>query len=386
MSLISNFLYSNVRAHFSSFKNIVLRDQLLQLGVTLFSNEKLSFSPLNYQVINTSINSCSADLYLPEYLLDAFGAVSSGYAILDNVDLIGDEAYALYRDHLVLESCQGRLGYPLYRGDVRSLLLRNVYGSSSTYSSAISLVHSLSSNYFHFLIETLPLLGAVKSALGSNTSVFYDEPIACFVPKDRPSFIDFWINEALHGLVYTVPWIFKKVDVKALIVSTLPYHILSKETIPTWGIQRYLDSSLSYVRELGLRSCPSSIETSTPKKLFLSRKGSSRIILNEVDVEAFLVNHDYTKVFLEDLQIPEQISLFQNATHLICLHGAGMANLVFSSQPHIIELFPATRRPEMLHFYSQLSTWIEAKHTVLICDSDANENIFVDLKILADLL
>ncbi|MCS5704701.1 glycosyltransferase family 61 protein [Synechococcus sp. FGCU-3] len=264
--------------------------------------------------------------------------------------------------------------------------MRNVYRCDATLQVAISALNGLSNNYFHFLVETLPFLGSVSIALDQESGLASKGPIACFVRKDRPQFVDYWINAGLADHLLVIPWSFNKVIVRSLLQPTLPYHVLSKENIPLWGIQRYLASGLDYIRMLGYRATRDVNEQHTHKKIFISRRGLSRVILNEDDVDALLHKHNYIKIFLEDLEIPDQIALFRSASHLVCLHGAGMANLIFTNQPQVIELFPSARRHEMLHFYAQLSGWSHAKHSVLICESDVNENINVNIKSLEQFL
>lgn len=386
--LFSSIAYNHIRAHFSLRSSVYTSDDLLSRGTVLKSSDSIDFVPKSYRIFDSLSNKSPLQYLLPQELLHCQGTVASGFAILDNAMLVGNQAYAIHDKRLVLESCQGRLGYPLFRGDIRSLLLRHIFTTEKVFDIACSIVHSLSGNYFHFLIETLPLLGAVHSAISLQDLSQSSKPIACFVPSVRPSFIDFWVHAALGDRAFLVPWTFNKVKVSSFITATLPYRVLSStnDPIPRWGIQRYLSSGLEYVRKLGYKYTANYIYTHLPKKVFLGRRSLSRIIINASELDEFLTSNSYSTIFLEDLSIPDQIALFRNVSHLIALHGAGLANLVFAHQIHIIELFPSSRRTEMLHFFCQLSSWIEATHSVLICDADCNENMIVNLRTLETLL
>lgn len=385
--LFSSIVYKYTRSHFSLRSNVYTSDDLLSRGTVLVTSESIDFISKSYRIIDSLMNELPLQYFLPKELVNCQGTVSSGFAILDNVILVGNQAYAIHDKCLVLESCQGRLGYPLFRGDIRSLLLHTLFITEQKFDIAFSIVHGLSGNYFHFLIETLPLLGTVQSAISLNLYQS-SKSIVCFVPNVRPSFIDFWVQAALGNRALLVPWSFNKVRVSSFITATLPYRVLtsSSDPIPRWGIQRYLSSGLEYVRNLGFKCTANYTYTHLPKKIFLGRRSLSRVIINSSELDEFLARNSYSKIYLEDLSIPDQIALFRNVSHLIALHGAGLANLVFANRIHIIELFPSSRRTEMLHFFCQLSSWIEASHSVLICDADCNENMFVNLSTLETLL
>jgi hypothetical protein len=77
--------------------------------------------------------------------------------------------------------------------------------------------------------------------------------------------------------------------------------------------------------------------STTPDVILISRKENRRIS-NEQDILAefpFL-----SLVILEDLSIEEQIVTFANAKVILGVHGAGFANLVFSSQTAVVGYWP----------------------------------------------
>lgn len=79
----------------------------------------------------------------------------------------------------------------------------------------------------------------------------------------------------------------------------------------------------------------------TPRKVYISRRGF-RAISNEAEVEAALP--DYTKIYTEDLSAAEQFALFRNATHIVAIHGAGLAPMQYRprSEPplRLVEIAP----------------------------------------------
>lgn len=382
----SRFFYGRVRTYFQCQENVISSDQIIDMGVCLPSTDDLSFSPIRFQVFNSNLVTLDLETILPSLLLSSRGPVRSGHAVLSDAYLVGKEAYILYQDRLVLDSCQGRLEYPLYRGDVRSLLLRKLTLPDYSAITAFSLVNSLSTNYFHFLIETLPCVQHVMHSMKAASISLDNSQAVCFVPHQRPRFVDAWLSMALGDNIQRVDWCFKKIRVQNLIVPTLPYRIISPDSNPIRGVQRYLASSLNFVRNLGFQYCKSLESIHSPRKIFISRKGTSRVIVNESECDEILGRYGYTKIYLEDLSIPNQVALFRCASHLVAIHGAGLSNLVFANECNLVELYPEGRDPRLLHYYCQLSTLNSIRHTVMLCKADSNWNINVNILSLQRLL
>lgn len=80
-----------------------------------------------------------------------------------------------------------------------------------------------------------------------------------------------------------------------------------------------------------------------PDKVFLSRK-DTRNLENEAEAEAFLAARGYVKIYPEDLSAAEQMRLFEHASSIVAIHGAGLAPLIYLSDAaklkQLIEIFP----------------------------------------------
>lgn len=78
-------------------------------------------------------------------------------------------------------------------------------------------------------------------------------------------------------------------------------------------------------------------------KVFISReKSRGRRITNEAALWAMLAPRGFEKVFMEDLDFPEQVRLMQQTRVLLAPHGAGLTNMLFSPEAgHIVELADA---------------------------------------------
>jgi tetratricopeptide (TPR) repeat protein/capsular polysaccharide biosynthesis protein len=76
-------------------------------------------------------------------------------------------------------------------------------------------------------------------------------------------------------------------------------------------------------------------------KIYISRaKAKNRQVVNESEVNEFLDNQGFQTIFLEEMTVLEQVTVFANADIIVAPHGSGLTNLVFCSpDTKIVELF-----------------------------------------------
>lgn len=65
-------------------------------------------------------------------------------------------------------------------------------------------------------------------------------------------------------------------------------------------------------------------------KIFVSRKDTRKLV-NEGEVETYLADQGYRKVYLEDYALADQIALLVNAEQIVAVHGAALGPLIFKS-------------------------------------------------------
>jgi capsular polysaccharide biosynthesis protein len=98
------------------------------------------------------------------------------------------------------------------------------------------------------------------------------------------------------------------------------------------SIQRLRDELFE---KLGIR------EPGGDRKIYISRgPAASRRILNEPELMSYLEGRGFETVTLETMPVADQIRLFSEAGVIVAPHGAGLANMVFSTKPRIVELLP----------------------------------------------
>jgi capsular polysaccharide biosynthesis protein len=309
-------------------------------------------------------------------------------AVLPQAELVGRHATAVWQGEVVLETMLGSLGYLLQHGDPRALLARRLLPLQQRWPLALSLANHLNSNYFHWVAETLPLLEAlVHLEHAPGLGIPASEPLLV-VNAPVPSFVWQWLE--IFGIDPTRvrPWSFRRVRVDRLLVPSLRYGRLSDEH-PLWARHLYPRWALAFVRQRALAAVAGQplcvIERC--RRVFLNRPRTAggRCLLNHTEVAACLQRYGYREVLAEQLTVREQIALFASLTHLVAIHGAGMVNLIFSSQVRLIELFPANRHFGFTYQFLQVSGYFCERHHLLACPGDGNQNMQVPLDALEEL-
>lgn len=102
-------------------------------------------------------------------------------------------------------------------------------------------------------------------------------------------------------------------------------------------------------------------------KLFISRADATgRQILNWEEVLPVLHRHGFQVVELTRLSLGAQISLFQHASHVVGVHGAGLTNILFAPRNcAVLEILPplvATRA------YWYLASRLGQRYSALIAE------------------
>jgi len=72
-------------------------------------------------------------------------------------------------------------------------------------------------------------------------------------------------------------------------------------------------------------------------RIYLTRaKRGVRYVENEEDVIELVKKYDFVPIIFEDLTIWEQISLMNQSTHFISIHGAGFSNIMFMKPGSVV--------------------------------------------------
>ena len=181
-------------------------------------------------------------------------------------------------------------------------------------------------NYYHWLLEFLPRLAPVV-----------DPEIPCFLSEWRnaqvivPPRLQPWMRETLRVLGLSDGSLYESTGEQLQCDRLLFCSRLGRPmNTPRWAIE--------WLRSRFLRNPPA--KTGRCKRLFVSRRNAAkRRLVNEQEIEALLQADGFETVVLEGMPVVEQARLFAGAEIIVAPHGAGLANVVFSRNAKVIEIF-----------------------------------------------
>ena len=265
----------------------------------------------------------------------------------------------------------------------KKLILRKTHYIHGT---CMVITHSWFSNYYHWLIEIIPRLFLLKEdtqncklVIHKNLSRFHKDILSKFNFKEIVYLEDDELVECETVLFTSFPN-----------ASYFNRKVIKEEKLNLIELQMNQKLMLElkhwfYTKNPLLKEAPPT------RKIYLSRrKAPNRQILNESELEAFLIPQGFVKIYLEDYSFDEQIEIIYNCKILIACHGAGLANLLFM-QPnsHIINLI-AENFYEFC--YLSLSKLSDLNYAHIHCKYTGNEpnpafnDITVDLALLGEVL
>ena len=173
-------------------------------------------------------------------------------------------------------------------------------------------------NYYHWLVETLPKVRYARYYEDET-----EEEVDFLVPPDGPG----WMIETLELL--GVP------DDKIVHPTERIYQV-DNLIVPSWVAHSADD--YNWLKETMLKR--SSPEDTEGTRILISREDATdRHMTNRSDVVDLLEDYGFEKYVLSELSVEESIHLFNRADIIVGAHGAGFADIIFSEDATVIELY-----------------------------------------------
>ena len=160
-------------------------------------------------------------------------------------------------------------------------------------------------NYYHFLIETLPRILFIK-VVEPNVSVTFTQPL----PRH--------VDQILTAL-----------GINFLVVPERPFRHDNVYLCDPAPFAWPHPDSIRMLHELDVPS--DDPDERFPSKIYVSRVGTSRDLVDQHHLERALEERGFMTVRPENLSWSDQVQLFRNAQTVVAPHGAGLANIVFMS-------------------------------------------------------
>jgi capsular polysaccharide biosynthesis protein len=282
--------------------------------------------------------------------------------VMSDIQLVGPNAVGLNEDGILLESTAAGDHTFNSHHDAASLVSSVYTGIKTPQQRSVgikcSLVNNYSHVYYHWLVDILPKVQGVEL----YESVTRDE-VKLIIPPEPST----WMIESLKLLGYDLGdweiWSGGREHIESvLIVSRRKDRHVPRR------------SSISWLRD---RLCQGIVTNRTSKqphdRIFVSRRDANwRNIINLCEVLEIVKSRGFKEFIPTDHSVAEQIYAFSKANFIIGPHGSNLANIVFSSDCIIYEIFgESVRSPDyrvlsnmldLTYFYSKAETRNQGIH------------------------
>lgn len=188
-------------------------------------------------------------------------------------------------------------------------------------------LRSFRDNHYHTLVDNLPLLYLLEELRKARPD---EPPVQLLLTFPSTPVEDFFLGRLLPS----------GVDVRYVERGAL--YRMDKYWFVSFMSRRYSGYLPSRYVDWFREKVGLTTGRSGQRRLFIARRpgGNGRHILNDEAVMNVLTPLGFERILLEDLQITQQIAAFAEAECVVAAHGAGLANLLFSSNASVVELFP----------------------------------------------
>jgi capsular polysaccharide biosynthesis protein len=224
-------------------------------------------------------------------------------------------------------------------------------------NKGVWIIDNWSYEYFHWLTDALPRLIVAEEYI-ENHEILLPSKFRKSPYVDSLKVFNF--NISFFNSKYPV-------SVKELII---PSH-----TAPTGNYNK------DVINKLRKRFNQNSVKVIPSKKIFVSRgKARFRKISNEAEVIRLVMSFGYEVHYFEDYSFRDQVSLMQQATHLIGLHGAGLTNMLFMPENgKVLELRNAN--DDHNNCFYALASDLGHEYYYLLNQGDAADTHFVNITV-----
>lgn len=200
-------------------------------------------------------------------------------------------------------------------------------------------------NYYHWLIEELPLIVRARESEPGVRIVAHSESITA---RHRT------VAKALGFDIDPVPRTIR-----------LAQHVLPGRASDSWFVH---PEDAAILLDLGNQLVRTPISSS--ERIYISRRGAKRSLESESRLEDQLTDDGFTVIQLEALPWLDQVALFQQARVVVGPHGAGLSNLVFTPPGALVVEITNGRH------YNRCYEWLchTAGHTYVPVSGDDGTN------------
>ena len=184
-------------------------------------------------------------------------------------------------------------------------------------------------NYYHWVVEILSQLQFIEEL----PPHYADYPILISMASQNISSIktlieSFGIN---RPFIYLGNLTAYKVD--DLLLVRAPNNFISNLKGAAWNLAENSfarHESIMFLREKAFALSRHLPRDDLPKRVFLARKGFLRLY-NQTEIATLLETHGFVCVYMEDLDVSQQVAIMANAEIIVGPTGAAWTNILFAS-------------------------------------------------------
>jgi capsular polysaccharide biosynthesis protein len=189
----------------------------------------------------------------------------------------------------------------------------------------INLMHEYNSNYFHFIVETLPKMLIINDmGIPNNIPYIFESNLAPNI-----SALIKLINQNKRSLIFLSPQKIYKIneilmpsDLSSIIDCYKNCSTKNESAIHVPYLKKAVSLIKNQIKEIDYKNL------FIKDKIYVKRSGNYRLLLNKVDIEKSLVKLGFKIVDTTKMDISEQISTFENAELIVTPTGAHVTNIV----------------------------------------------------------
>jgi len=232
-----------------------------------------------------------------------------------------------------------------------------------------------SSNYYHWMFDVMPRFALLqKSGVWDKIDHFIIDYTGQKFQKECLELLGIPLHKIIKS---NDQWKFH-MEAASLWVPSLP-SVLS--TVEQW--------SVDYLGRLFLNITPVTAKRS--RKLYISRrKAPSRKLLNEDEIFEELKKSGFEEFFPENYSVKEAAVFFNEATHVVGVHGAGFSNIAFCEAGTRVLDIVAPRHVDGI--YWMLTNKVKGKYVYIFAEGERpsentdlianklDEDLYVDIK------
>ena len=303
----------------------------------------------------------------------------------EKIKIIGKKKYKIFELHngkIFMDSSESRYFY-IYKNFILpnlSIDIKNINKSSNIFKyginkfckkfnfETISIISGRDSrdNYYHWLIDVLPRTIILEKELKKHK----------YLNLLVPDFKNSYQKESLNCL-------FKKNKVNFISLNKNKFSRFNKITLCS------NNENYEYFNYNLLSKLKKKILIEANKKIFFPKNEFNKIYISRADarnqrslkydtqIENFLIKKGFKIIVLSKFSFLEKAIIFKNAKVVLGLHGAGLANILFSNKKTKIIEITSTRWPDM---FEKLSKCLMLTYKKVIVHKIDNNNV-VDFSI-----